>query len=359
MTLPTRQPPAPNPLASASLLVLLWVFLGTSLGLSGCGDGRTPLVVYSPHGPVLLGLIEDEFEKRHPQIDVRWLDMGSQEVYDRVRSESANPQAGVWYGGPSQIFARGADEGLLAPYRPPWADAAPPRSRHPDDLYFGAYRTAPVIVYNTDRVAEDEAPADWEDLLDPRWDDEILVREPLASGTMRTFFAMVLAQSMAETGTPDRGFDWLRRFDAQTKEYINNPVLMMEKLVRGEGLVTIWELTDVLLRVQQGNPLDYRFPTSGVPVIDDSIGLVTGAPEPEAAKSYIDFVGSRDAQALAAREALRLPAREDMPREQLPDWARKVLEEMTPAEVDWELIEQHGGDWMRTWDRTIRGQGAD
>ena len=31
------------------------------------------------------------FAALHPDVDVRWLDMGSQEVYDRVRSEKANP----------------------------------------------------------------------------------------------------------------------------------------------------------------------------------------------------------------------------------------------------------------------------
>jgi iron(III) transport system substrate-binding protein len=350
------RPSAPRVRTGA--LTLLAALAIASLG-SGCGDGRTPVVVYSPHGPVLLRLMEEEFEKRHPEIDVRWLDMGSQEVYDRVRSETANPQAGVWYGGPSQIFARGAADGLLAPYRPEWADAVPERSGHPQDLYFATYRTAPVLVYNTDLVPAEEAPRDWEDLLDPRWNDKILIREPLASGTMRTFFSMVLARSLEETGTTDRGFDWLRRLDAQTKEYINNPVLMMEKLVRGEGLVTIWELTDVLLRIRQGSPLDYNFPTSGVPVIDDSIALVKGAPEPEAARRFIDFVGSLEAQELAAREALRLPARDDMPSSQLPDWARKVLDEMVPAEVDWDVIRSHGAEWMRTWDRTVRGQGTD
>ena len=28
-----------------------------------------------------------------------------------------------------------------------------------------------------------------------------------------------------------------------------------------------------------------------------------------------------------------------------------------PAEVDWELIERRGPEWMATWDRTIRGRG--
>ncbi len=329
----------------------------TALAVAGCGDGRRPLVLYSPHGGDLLLLMEKEFEKRNPDVDVRWLDMGSQDVYDRVRSEAANPQADVWYGGPQTIFARGAREGLLAPYRPQWADAIPPQSRNQDNLYFGSYRTAPVLVYNSAAVKPEEAPRDWDDLLDPKWTGKILIRDPLASGTMRTVFGMVLARSVAETGSTYRGFAWLGRLDAQTKEYLQQPALMIEKLNRQEGLITIWELTDLLWQRQRGSPLAFRFPRSGTPVIDDSIGLVKNAPHPDDAKAFIDFVGSPEGQEIAARQAYRLPARTDMPAEKLPDWAKEVLRGMRPADVNWGLIEQHGQEWMTLWDRTVRGKG--
>jgi iron(III) transport system substrate-binding protein len=333
--------------------------LALALALLGCGgDGRTPLVVYSPHGRDLLSLMEKSFEKSHPDVDVRWLDMGSQDVFDRVRSEAANPQCDVWYGGPRATFAQGAAARLLAPYRPQWADAVPAESRGPQDLYFGSYRTAPVLVFNKAAVSDAEAPRDWDDLLDPKWKGKILIRDPLASGTMRTLFGMILARSVAETGSPGRGFEWLRRFDAQTKEYVVNPALLMEKLNRREGLLTVWELTDMLWQQKRGAPLGFRFPASGTPVIDDSIGLVQGAPHPEPARAFIDFVGSPEGQELAAREAFRLPARTDIPREKLPEWAQDVLARMVPAQVDWGLIEQHGQEWMATWDRTIRGHGA-
>lgn len=329
-----------------------------ALAVAGCGDDRKPLVLYSPHGGDLLALMEKEFETRNPDIDVRWLDMGSQDVYDRIRSEAANPQADVWFGGPQTIFARGAHEGLLAPYRPQWADAIPAESRNPENLYFGSYRTAPVLVYNSAAVKPEEAPRDWNDLLDRKWTGKILMRDPLASGTMRTVFGMVLARSMAETGSADRGFAWLSRLDVQTKEYLQQPALMIEKLNRQEGLITIWELTDLLWQRQRGSPLAFRFPASGTPVIDDSIGLVKGAPHPEEAKKFIDFVGSTEGQELAARQAYRLPARTDMPPQQLPDWAQEVLRDMKPANVRWDLIEQHGQEWMATWDRTVRAKGT-
>jgi iron(III) transport system substrate-binding protein len=323
-----------------------------------CGDGRVPLVVYSPHGRDLLLLMEKSFEAKHPKIDVRWLDMGSQEVYDRIRSEAANPQADVWFGGPQTIFVRGAADNLLAPYRPTWAAVVPEASRGAGDLYFGSYRTAPVLVYNSKAVKPGEAPADWDDLLAPRWKGKILVRDPLASGTMRTLFGMILARSVKETGSPERGWEWLRRFDAQTKEYVQNPALLMEKLNRQEGLITVWELTDMLWQAKRGAPLGYRFAASGTPVIDDSVGLVKGAKHPAEAREFIEFVGSAEAQRLAARESFRLPARTDLPPGSLPEWAQGVLRDLKPADVDWSLIARNGQEWMTTWDRTVRGHGA-
>ncbi len=325
--------------------------------LAGCDDGRTPVTVYSPHGRDLLKLMEETFEAANPQIDVRTLDMGSQEVYERVRSETANPQCDVWCGGPATILARGARDGLLEPFRPSWADAVPAASQHPENLYFGLYRTPPILVYNSDAVPENEAPADWDDLLDERWRGQVLIRDPVASGTMRTIFGMILARSVAETGDTASGFEWLERLDAQTKEYVHSPALLHQKMVRQEGLVTMWELTDILFQRLRGAPLGYRFPASGSPVIDDSIALVKGSDQPAAARAFIDWVGSREAQLLAAEKAFRLPARQDLPPEDLPAWAREALAALVTTEVDWELIEREGAEWMNLWDRKVRGKG--
>src|SRR6266705_573518 len=276
------------------------------------GDGRTPLIVYSPHGRDLLTLLERRFEQLHPDVDVRWLDMGSQEVYDRLRSERANPQADVWFGGPSTIFARGAHDSLLAPFRPSWAGAIGPHGRGPGDLYFAAYETPAVIVYAEQAVTAAEAPQDWDDLLQPRWRGKVLIRDPLASGTMRAVWGMIIERGLKATGDTAAGFGWLRRLDAQTKEYVLSGQLLDQKIVRREGLVTIWDLPDVLLNKRDGLPLGYVFPRSGTPVIEDAIGVVRHARHAAPAEAFVDYVGSVAAQLLATREAYRLPARLDL-----------------------------------------------
>src|SRR6266436_5585133 len=237
-------------------------------------DDRTPLVVYSPHGRDLLTLFEHRFEALHPDIDVRWLDMGSQDVYDRVRSERANPQADVWFGGPSLILAQAARDSLLDCRRAVWADAIAPRGRGTGDCYVAAYETPAPFLYAEKVVKPEDAPQDWDDLLDPKWKGKIIIRDPLASGTMRAVFGVIIVRGLKQTGDTAAGFAWLRRLDGQTKVYEQNPALVSEKIARQEGLVTIWDLPDVLISRRRGMPIGYVFPKSGTVAIEDGIAVV-------------------------------------------------------------------------------------
>ena len=321
------------------------------------GDGRTPVVVYSPHGRDQLTLLEHEFERRRPDVDVRWLDMGSQEILDRLRFERVNPQADVWFGGPTPIFDRGVADSLVQPYRPDWAESVGPGGVHPQDFYYPAYRTPAVIAYNTKAIAEAEAPRDWDDVLEPKWRDKVLIRDPMASGTMRAIWGLILVRSLRETGDTAQGMQWLRRLDAQTVAYTLNPAILNEKLARQEGLVTLWDLPDILISRGKGLPFGYTFPRSGTVVIDDAIALVRGARHPDAATDFIDFVGSEDAQALAAERVFRLPARRGLPPERVPAWVTEVEREMTVAEMDWQLLAEKGAAWMSYWDTHVRNTG--
>jgi len=345
-----------EPLPTPHFLVLV---AALALALFGCSrDRRSPLVIYSPHGRDLLTLFEQRFEARHPDVDVRWLDMGSQDVYDRVRSERANPQADIWFGGPSLILAQAAADSLLDCAKPSWADAIPPRGRGERDCYFAAYETPAVFLYAEKVLSAAEAPQDWDDLLDPKWKGKLIIRDPLASGTMRAVFGLIMLRSQQSPGDTGSGFTWLRRLDAQAKEYVQNPALVSEKIARQEALVTVWDLPDVLISRRRGMPIGYVFPRSGTVAIEDGIAVVRGTKHLAAARAFVDFVGSQEMQLAAAREVFRVPARQDLPADSLPDWVRDVRRRMVVADVDWRLLAERGPEWMRWWDQHVRGTGA-
>jgi iron(III) transport system substrate-binding protein len=321
--------------------------------LAGCGDGREPLVIYSPHGKELLGAYEEAFEREHPTVDVQWLDMGSQEAYDRVRTEATNPQASLWWGAPQTMFAKAADQGLLMPYAPSWADAVPAEAHDPQDRWYGTYRTPEVIMYNHDAVDSTEVPRSWDDLLDARFDDRVIVRSPLGSGTMRTIFgALIQRQPSVE-----EGFRWLARLDENTKTYAANPTQLYLSLARGEGDLTLWNLPDAYLQSHDlGYPFSWVIPAEGTPVLVDGIALVEGAPNPERAKAFYEFVTSREALIEQAERFHRIPVRTDVEDAALPAWMRGEIRAM---DVDWGRLADEGADWMQRWDENVKGRGSE
>jgi iron(III) transport system substrate-binding protein len=318
-------------------------------------DGRTPVVLYSPHGRDQLILLEKAFEAERPDIDIRWLDMGSQEILDRLRFERVNPQADVWFGGPTTIFDLGIKDSLLQPYRPEWAGHVGPNGIGPADLYYPVYRTPAVIAFNNKVVRQEDAPHDWDEVLEPRWRDKIVIRDPMASGTMRAIWGLIIYRGIQQTGDTAAGMEWLRRLHAYTKTYTLNPAILDAKLARAEGLVTLWDLPDILIGISKGLPFGYTFPRSGTVVIDDAIGLVKGSHHPEAAKAFIDYVGGVEAQLLAAQGVFRLPARHDLPPDRVPAWVAEVEADMVVAQMDWKLLAERGAAWMSYWDRHVRG----
>lgn len=326
--------------------------------LSGCADPGDVLVVYTPHGRDLLAHYAAGFEERNPGVTVQWLDMGSQEILDRVRSERNNPQADIWWGAPSEIFDAAAADGLLEQRPPSWAEHLGREARDPGDRWFGTYLTPEVIAYNSDAVPAAEAPRSWDDVLDPRWRDRVLIREPLASGTMRAIFGAIIYRESGGSGNPEAGYEWLLRLDAQTREYVLNPTLLYQKLARQEGLVTLWNMPDMeTLRARADFPIDYVIPEDGTPIVVDGIAVLRGAPRPDLAHAFVEYVGSREAVLEAAHRFHRIPARTDLDPADLPEWLREALPRIRPMEVDLRVIRERTPEWMRHWDREIRRRG--
>jgi iron(III) transport system substrate-binding protein len=327
------------------------------LFLAACsgGDGRTVLTVYSPHGKELLQYYEQGFESANANVDVQWVDMGSQEVLDRLRAEKANPQADLWFGAPAEIFARAAGEGLLAPYTPTWADKIPADARDEGGAWFGTYMTPEVIAYNTNAVSAADAPKDWDDVLDPKWKGKVLIRDPIASGSMRAIFGGILARSVARTGSTAEGWEWLRRLDGNTKEYVLNPALLYQKLGREEGTITLYNMPDIAtLEQRTKTPVGYVIPVSGTPLLVDAIAVVKGAKHPDVAKRFYEYVTTPEALDDAAVKFLRIPARTDIPVDSLPDVVKRARNEVKPMEGDQRLQRDSLDAWMKFWDANIR-----
>ena len=322
-----------------------------------CRQASNPLhqlTIYTPHGQDLLRDFVARYKQQNPDANVQYLDMGSQEILARLRVEKNRPQADLWWGAAHTTFQTAAKENLLSPFHPSWADKVPVTSRDEKDLWFGTYETPPVIVYNSEAVSASEAPRDWDDMLDPKWRDKVLIRNPNPSDTMRAIFGAMIWRFYKDTGSPEKGYDWLRKLDANVHEYTADGTLLMQKIARREGLVSLWDMPDVRLYKDQKNlPVDYTIPSSGVPVVIDGIAIVRGAPNEAEARKFYEFVTTPESLAYAAQKYYRIPVRTDIDRKQLPDW---MNEPFTSLQLDWNVLQKEGPEWLRYWDTQIRGR---
>ena len=339
---------------SFALLALLCVFgLITSCNRQDNSNTRR-LLIYTPHGQDLLRDFIARYKQANPEVEVQFLDMGSRDVLERVRAERNRPQADLWWGAAHTTFQTAADENLLASYRPTWAATVPENSRDPNDRWYGVYETPEVIVYNSEVVTSEEAPRDWDDVLDPKWRDKVLIRNPNPSDTMRVIFGAMIWRFHKDSGKPDEGYNWLRKLDANVHEYTTDGTLMLQKLARREGLVSMWDLPDVwVFKQQKGFPIGYSLPTSGTPVVTDGIAIIRGAPNESEAQRFYEFVTTPDSLVHAAHTYYRIPVRSDIDRKQLPGWMNEPFKRL---DMDWELLRKQGGEWMRYWDTEIRGR---
>ena len=325
--------------------------------LYSCRPGTTGnhrLLIYTPHGQDLLRDFVARYKERYPGADVQFLDMGSREILERVRVERNRPQADLWWGAAHTTFQTAVDENLLAQYHPTWADKVPATSRDEKDRWYGTYETPQVIVYNSDVVSAADAPRDWDDVLDPKWRDKVLIRNPNPSDTMRAIFGAMIWRFYKDTGSPDKGYDWLRRLDANVHEYTADGTLLMQKIARREGLLSLWDMPDVrLYKEQKGFPVSYMVPASGTPVVTDGIAIVRGAQHEEEARRFYEFVTTPESLTYAAHKYYRIPVRNDLDRGQLPGW---MNEPFTRMPLDWDLLRKQGNEWLRYWDTEIRGR---
>ncbi|TPG84265.1 extracellular solute-binding protein [Brevibacillus laterosporus] len=312
------------------------------------------LVIYTGRDKSVVEDFIPKFEVAHPDIKVDVLTIGAQEILERIRGEKANPQADFWWGGTQSGLMTAADEGLLESYKPPFSNHIPTLYKDSQDRWYGEMLLPEVIMYNPDMLPKAEAPKDWDDLLDPKYKDNIIIRGVLKSGTMRTIYsAMMYRQGLT---TPEKGYEWLKKLDANTKEYAQDPTNLYLKLARQEGAISLWNLQDVMIQKEtKKQPFDYIYPASGAPILVDGVAIVKGAKNLDAAKEFYDFLFDEKIRIEMAEKYYQIPTLSNINKENLPAWLKDV--ELKPLEIDWKVMAEKEKEWMQYWDENIKGKG--
>ncbi|MBP1963313.1 extracellular solute-binding protein [Paenibacillus aceris] len=317
---------------------------------------KQKLVIYTARDKNVVDEIIPKFKEKNPNVDVEVLTMGAQQIMERVRGEKANPQADFWWGGTQSSLMTAADEGLLESFKPSFGDSIPALYKDAKDRWYGEMLLPEVIMYNSKALKKEDAPQDWDDLLDAKYKGKIIIRGVLASGTMRTIYSAMVFKEGGATD-PKKGYDWLKKLDANTKEYAQDPTNLYLKLAREEGTLSLWNMQDIMIQKElQKQPFDFIYPKSGAPILVDGVGIVKGAKNMDAAKKFYEFLFDSKLRVELAEKLFQIPTRTDISKDTLPAWLKGV--ELKPMQLDWTVMANKEKDWMQYWDENIRGKGG-
>ncbi|MCW8132110.1 MAG: extracellular solute-binding protein [Planctomycetota bacterium] len=337
------------------------VFLAAALAATGCGGGKPDakpsekkvVVVYTPHGD--LGIeIKKAFEAAHPEITAQVIDMSGGNLLSKIRAEKDRPACDVWWGGATTDFKKAEKDGLFEPYAPDWAAHLPEGAKSPTGGWNGTYLSPEAIMFNEQKLKKEDVPDTWEGLLDPKWKGKIVIRDVRASATMKTIFGAIVYKEWKRTGKEDDGFAFLEKLHANTGKYAPTPEVMFSDLAGAESPYQLapWNQFDAIGRkVNHGLPFGYVIPKE-TPVIVEPIALIKGGPHPAEAKLFYDFVTSQEQLLMAAKKYFRVPARGDLPKDQLPEWMRSF--DLVPMKIDWDEFDQRIEGWIARWQDEIR-----
>ena len=216
-----------------------------------------------------------------------------------------------------------------------FADDVIPRSFGGDELYdkdgryYGIVLSTFGICYNADRIAElaDPAPPKrWADLAAPRFYNTIALADPSKSGSANKCFEILIQQCMADSGSPDKGWEeglnLIKRIFGNARNLTDSAGKIPRDVAAGNAAAGM-AIDTYGFTEQEWNELQfggtphffYVPPEGGTAVSADP--MLRGAPNRKAAEAFIDFLLSIEGQKLhafktgtpggPARHALRRP----------------------------------------------------
>lgn len=245
-------------------------------------------------------------------VDTNYVRLSSGEALARLRAGAEAPEFSVWWGGPADGFVAANEEGLLEAYSSPNAAAIPDEYKDPDGVWTGVYVGALGFCSNTAVLGDlgIDVPTSWDDLADPGLAQQVAIAHPASSGTAYTaLFTQVL-----RLGSEDAAIEFAQSVHPNILQYTSSGAAPAEMAGRGEVAVSVVFSHDCVRNIEAGfSDLEVSFPTDGTGYEIGGTALIAGAPEPNAAKAWIDWALEAETQEIGPNEAdsFQLPTNPD------------------------------------------------
>ncbi|HMA97926.1 MAG TPA: Fe(3+) ABC transporter substrate-binding protein [Wenzhouxiangella sp.] len=286
-------------------------------------------------------------------IEVQVLEGSSDQLVERIRREGVASPADVlvtvdagrlWRAEQADIL-QAVDSDVLEQHIPSYL-------RHPEGRWFGTSRRVRVIYYSQQRFDPDLV-SDYEDLTRPELEGRLCIR------SSNNIYNQSLLASLIEVHGVEKAEEWA---EGMVGNFARDPeggdTDQIRAVAAGECDVAVGNHYYYLRLLNSDDPADRAVAEQvgliipnqdgrGVHVNVNGVGMVEGAPNPENAKRFLEFLVSDQAQELFANETFEFPVVDGVAKHPTLD----ALGEMKFDEVGMDVLGRNNPEAVRVFDR--------
>ncbi len=235
-------------------------------------------------------------------IRIQRVEAKGDELIERLSSEGLQSPADVFVTVDAGRLWRAEQAGLFAPLASESLDEKiPAHLRHPDGLWYGYSTRARMIFYDKTRI-DATGLNDYESLADPRWKGEVCIRS-----SDNIYNLSLLASIIAHAGT-EAAEAWAAGVVANmARPPQGGDTDQLKAVAAGECGIAVANSYYFARMLASTDPADkaaveklgWIFPNQdnrGSHINVSGAGMVRGAPHPEAARKFLEYLATDDAQ---------------------------------------------------------------
>ena len=212
-------------------------------------------------------------------------------VITKVTTEAQNGKIEadlIWTGDPSDYEGFKA-AGWLQPYSSPEADHIADAYIDPDGYYTAGRLVTMGIAWSTSLVDEADAPKNWNELLDPKWQGQIVMTDPTQASTKKYWMA---AMMQSEKYGP-AFFEALRDNGIELE---SGTTATHNDVAAGSYEVGICLDYVSANLIAEGSPMAFHYTDEDVITMTSPLGIFADSQNLDNAKLLYDFILSKEGQ---------------------------------------------------------------
>lgn len=242
---------------------------------------------------VYSALEEDEIKdylaaakKDMPDVDVQVLRLSTGDLGARILAESANPRHDVIWGWALTNMLDTRIAALTESYVAKGSDKLAKENRGADGKWFAATGYMAAFCVNTEVLKSKNlpVPTSWKDLTNPIYKGEVVMPNPVSSGTGYLQIAALLQSKGNE-----EGWKFLKALDGNVAQYIKSGSRPCKAARAGEFAIGTSLAFAAMQSIEEGFPIKMVIPNDGAGYELEASALMSSSKNKTDAKRFLDW----------------------------------------------------------------------